>query len=58
MKAVNEWREKENGAVEHTNEWRLENWFEKFIYILGWIWLILFCIGFIAGVLNSTGGSV
>ncbi len=49
MRKVNEWRETDNGAMIHINEWVLERWSEKVVYILGFIWVVLFALGVVVG---------
>jgi len=53
MRKVNEWRETDNGAMIHINEWVLTRWSEKVVYVLGILWLVLFAIGFIVGFAES-----
>jgi hypothetical protein len=33
--------------------WQLEHWYEKTVYVLGYIWVACFTIGFIAGIISS-----
>jgi hypothetical protein len=34
-------------------DWILSKWYDKAIYVLGWIWLVLFVIGFVIGFLRA-----
>lgn len=52
MRRVNEYRQMDNGSLKHINEWVLTGWGEKLLYILGWVWLVLFLIGFLTAIFN------
>lgn len=53
MKRINEWRENDNGSLTHVNEWRLTGWGEKALYVIGWIWLVMFVLGFLIGFIGA-----
>jgi len=29
--------------------WKLDKWYQKVVYVFGWIWVVMFAIGFFAG---------
>jgi len=38
---------------EHKNEWVLERWYEKTVHVFGWIWAVLFMLGFLYGFFDA-----
>lgn len=50
MKYINEYRETSDG-FKHVKEWHLNRWYEKTLYVLGWVltiwWILVFVTSFI-----------
>lgn len=57
MRYINEYRETSDGFT-HVKEWHLTRWYEKVLYVLGWvltIWFILaFVVGYVVGYLGAS----
>jgi len=41
---------------EQKKEWSLDHWYEKAVYIIGIIYVVLFSIGFIVGFIEGLAG--
>lgn len=57
MRRVNELKMLDNGNLQKVNEWALTGWFEKSIYVLGWVSLIFLALSFISGFVSGYIGS-
>jgi len=39
-------------------KWELDKWWKKLVYIIGWVWISLFIIGFIVGFVTTLIGEI
>jgi hypothetical protein len=52
MKQINEFQQTQTG-LKHIKEWRLETWWEKGIYVLGWAYTMFVILAIIAGYMSG-----
>jgi hypothetical protein len=54
MKIVNKFKiDEEKEQIVHIKEWRLNRWYEKVIYVIGWFFTVIYLLLFFAAIVNT-----
>jgi hypothetical protein len=54
MKIVNKFKiDEEKQQIVHIKEWRLNRWYEKVIYVIGWFFTVIYLLLFFAAIVNT-----
>lgn len=58
MKTIKEYKTEAEGITTYESYWKLDRWYDKAVYVIGWIALVIWVLAFVAGFVAGYNGTV